>query len=591
MSTTEQISAPLIRRLTIERFRGIQKLVWYPQPGVNVVLGGGDVGKTTILDALALLFTPGNPPVLSDSDYWCRLVEQGFCIEAVMSLPSDIGINQQGKPAWPWQWDGAEPRLPDTEGDDPPTPSAGVEPVYRLQVRGTSDFEAVFELHQPDGTYDHLSVNTRRRIGMVRLSGDDRNDRDLRLVQGSALDRLIADKAIRSRIAQRIGEKGIDEEVRPDAKQKLVALGTIFKANALPSDLALGLTGGQGFSLNALIGLTAKKDDVHLPLASWGAGTRRLAALQIAAEQQGACPITLVDEVERGLEPYRQRVLMKTLQDSRSHVFVTTHSAVALAAASQSTIWYMDAKGAIGRLPDSIAAHHRSDPETFLARVAVIAEGKTEKGFVEELLRRAIEPSHLELGIWVTDAGGNEQALTFLEGCVGSGLQFAGFVDDDGSHPTKWATLEQQLGTLLLRWSEGCLEENVIGLVPTEQLEEFIKDPDGESGARRRTLADRVGINENDFATLAARTPDIRQLIIEAASGFVPPDRPESRKGENKAWKKHGQQWFKSLEGGCELAKKVFDLGLWPGLSPRLLPFLNAIRAAVGLQALETLPG
>jgi len=44
---------PLILRLTIERFRGIETLIWYPEPGVNVILGGGDVGKTTILDAIA----------------------------------------------------------------------------------------------------------------------------------------------------------------------------------------------------------------------------------------------------------------------------------------------------------------------------------------------------------------------------------------------------------------------------------------------------------------------------------------------------------------------------------------------------------
>jgi AAA15 family ATPase/GTPase len=32
---------------------------------VNVILGGGDVGKTTILEAIALLFSPVNPTMLS----------------------------------------------------------------------------------------------------------------------------------------------------------------------------------------------------------------------------------------------------------------------------------------------------------------------------------------------------------------------------------------------------------------------------------------------------------------------------------------------------------------------------------------------
>ena len=87
-----------------------------------------------------------------------------------------------------------------------------------------------------------------------------------------------------------------------------------FEQKALPYGLSLGLTGGQGLSLNALIGLTATQDTIKLPLASWGAGTRRLAALQIAAAHEGENAITLVDEVERGLEPYRQRVLVAELQ-------------------------------------------------------------------------------------------------------------------------------------------------------------------------------------------------------------------------------------------------------------------------------------
>ena len=70
--------------------------------------------------------------------------------------------------------------------------------------------------------------------------------------------------------------------------------------------------------MNALVGLTATKDEVKLPLASWGAGTRRLAALEIAAADQTDNPITLVDEVERGLEPYRQRVLITELQKKGS---------------------------------------------------------------------------------------------------------------------------------------------------------------------------------------------------------------------------------------------------------------------------------
>ncbi len=43
----------IIRQLSIERFRGIKSLKWNPADGMNVILGGGDIGKTTLLEAVA----------------------------------------------------------------------------------------------------------------------------------------------------------------------------------------------------------------------------------------------------------------------------------------------------------------------------------------------------------------------------------------------------------------------------------------------------------------------------------------------------------------------------------------------------------
>lgn len=580
--------ALLIRRLTIERFRGIKNLVWYPEPGVNVILGGGDVGKTTILDAIALLLSPANYTVLSESDYWRRELEDGFIIEAVMSLPEACGINRQTRNAWPWHWDGKEPRLPDVDKDS--ATAINAEAAYRLCVRGTPDFELVFEVLQPDGTADHLSVGVRRKIGLVCLGGDDRNDRDLRLIQGSALDRLISDRELRSRLGQKLAVPDIAEALKEDARDQLASLDKSFAQHGLPSGLSLGLTGGQGLSLNALIGLTATKESVQLPLSTWGAGTRRLAALEIAAANQGEHRIRLVDEVERGLEPYRQRILMAELQRSGSQVFVTTHSAAALSAASDAAMWCLDYKGTIGRLPTSVAAHQRRDPETFLARVAIITEGATEVGFVRSLLERAVAESDLlELGIWVTDGCGHDNALQLLHDLVDTGLEFGGFADDEGRAPQEWTAVQKKLGKLLFRWPGGCLEENIIRLVPADRLEDFIKDSEGDSGVRLRTLADRLGINSTKFPDIKAEARDLSKLIIEAATGRIPEDKAEAEKGEKKALRKHAERWFKSVEGGRELASKVFDFGLWPRLQEQLLPFINAVRATVSLPEIASL--
>src|SRR5208283_5493221 len=148
------MSAPIIYRLAIEHFRCITKFSWHPAKGVNLILGGGDVGKTTILDAIALLLSPTNPSTLSDTDFHARDDEAGFVIEAVVTLPPASGINYQTKPSWPWNWNGNEAVVPSTDGEG----TLKNEPVYRLRVRGTQDLELVYEIVQPDGTTDSLPV-------------------------------------------------------------------------------------------------------------------------------------------------------------------------------------------------------------------------------------------------------------------------------------------------------------------------------------------------------------------------------------------------------------------------------------------------
>ena len=338
------MDTPTIYRLEIERFRGIKKLSWHPDGGMNVILGGGDVGKSTILDAIGLLLSPTNATNVSDTDYHARnLTEgEGFFIEAAVSLPQSGGINYQAKPSWPWHWNGSEAVVPAVDAAD----GAASGPVYRLRVRGTPDLELVYEILQPDGSADSLSVALRRAIGLVRLSGDDRNDRDLRLVQGSALDRLLSDKTLRSRLAKKLADSDVGDELTDEAKTSLEKLDTAFIKESLPNKLDIAITGGQGLSITALIGLTAEREaNVQLPLASWGAGTRRLAALAIAAQNQGEAPTTLVDEVERGLEPYRQRALIEKLQTGQSQVFATTHSPSVISAASKAALWYVDVPG------------------------------------------------------------------------------------------------------------------------------------------------------------------------------------------------------------------------------------------------------
>lgn len=581
----EVVASPgaVIRRLSITRFRGVRSFVWHPGATVNFILGGGDSGKTTILEAIGLLLSPVNPSTVSDTDFFRRDIDSGFEIEAVVSLPSDSAISNQVRPAWPWAWDGTAPIVPSLDG-------APGEPVYILRVRGTEELELVYEVLQPDGSSDSLSVVLRRTIGLVRLSGDDRNDRDLRLVQGSALDRLLSDKGLRSRLASHLTDADVKAALGDTARTSLTELDKTFAYRSLPAGLDISITGGQGASIASLVGLTALQGGVSLPLASWGAGTRRLAALAIAEQRAGDRPVMLVDELERGLEPYRQRELVLKLQNSGSQVFVTTHSPEAIAAASSASLWYVDHNGRVGLLDPARTSKHRAqDPNAFLSRVTIIAEGQTEVGFASELLHRALGVPLAQLGIHVSDGGGHECTLALLEALKVGGLTFGGFADDEGGkHPTRWKNLEDHLGPLLFRWGSGCLEENLLELTPPEKLMDLMVDATGDkTGMRRQSIAMRLGIDVGTFEELAESAGlRLKPTMIEAALGIV----PDGCETDKNTYKSHGRTWFKSEQGGRELAIKVFSLGLWSSLKPQLLPFCNAVRHALGLASIEDVP-
>jgi len=264
---------------------------------------------------------------------------------------------------------------------------------------------------------------------------------------------------------------------------------------------------------------------------------------------------------------------------------------VAISAADAAHLSFMDSTGKIGELPRAkIAKQQDRDPETFLARLALICEGQTEVGFVSDLLKRAIDGQFRDHGIHIADGQGNESTLSLLEVMADASLVFAGFADHEGEFPGRWAALKAKMGNRLFQWTNGCLEENVITLVHHENLVELIKDEDGAlDGDRLRTLADRLGCADKDIETLKAEAvqqgQDFRDLIIAAATG----NSESAPANREKEWKAHARKWFKSEAGGWELAARMFELGVWPLLKADILPFLNAVRTALSQTEIQDL--
>jgi putative ATP-dependent endonuclease of OLD family len=564
-----------LRRLEITNFRGLKHVIWHPKPGVNLILGGGDVGKTTLLEAIALLLHPTSSFALNDADYWLRDTDNDFVIEAVIAIPQEYKVQDLSTMPYPWAWNGSD-AVPKPEDDESP------EAVYRIRARGTVDMDLTYEMVQPQGDVITFPAALRKRLGLVKLSSEDRNDKDLRLVQGAALDRLLADKTLRARLGSAVSDLNLKEKLTKESSSSLDALNALFTSNALPKGLSLGFLSSPGQSIGSLVGLTALKQDESLPLTSWGAGTRRLAALTIASATQGGKPITVVDEIERGLEPYRQRRLLAQLSATKAQVFLTTHSSAVLSAARETAIWYFGSTGKINLLNSKkIAPLLSRDPECLLSRLPVIVEGATEVGFLEHLFDLFV-PQWKERGVSLTDGKNNEQTLEALEALSNGGQRCAGMADREPVHTLdgRWGGVKTSMADLLLRWDKGCLEENVLPLLMKKPWLEILAEPTGRmQGTRLRTLAIRLGIDDKSPAAIeAAAGGGLLALIVEAATGSI----PERLVGteESQQYKAHSRAWFKSAAGGYELAGKLLQLPDWKTLAPTVWEFVEALQRA-----------
>ena len=80
-----------IRRLQISNFRSIQALDWVPAPGINCLIGPGDSGKSSILDAIDLCVGARRGGTFGDMDFFALNVDVPITISVALGdLPLSL---------------------------------------------------------------------------------------------------------------------------------------------------------------------------------------------------------------------------------------------------------------------------------------------------------------------------------------------------------------------------------------------------------------------------------------------------------------------------------------------------------------------
>lgn len=483
-----------ILRIELQRFRRFEHFEWHPQPGINCLIGPGDAGKTTVLEAIGRALSPAPAGPASEHDYYRRKTEDGFELELVLGKLGDA-LEGAFRPPALWGWQG-----PGKEMLDAPVMDA--EPVMRLRVHGTADLEMEHRLLLPNGEEVNFSADKRRLLGLCRVGEMRGSSREFRMARGSLLERTLGREDIRGAAARAVRDASVDLQLSEEVNDRLEDLqGKLQHEGVTAEALALELLSPPGQSLLGLLGLAAGASGEAIPLAFSGQGAQRIASFVLATHLQSGPPLLLMDEVEYGLEPYRRRLLVQRIRErleSEGQAFLTTHSSTVIAELQFCELSRLfvpgDAKAPrMSSLPETLRRVSQKDSEALICRLPIVCEGNTEIEILLVLLGNLAKTDGRDLaamGIRFVDGQGQPQAFPVIEGFHRAEFPVGAFLDQETAHIGTREALSEGGPTVLGMFSSGKSTEHALasslddGLL--DELLEVGSDIYGRVGEGRR---------------------------------------------------------------------------------------------------------
>ncbi len=474
----------LIRAIDISNFRSIKKLTWLPSAGINCLVGPGDGGKSSILDAIDLCLGARRSVTFTDSDFYGLAISQPIQISITLGQLDDTLKNIESYGDYLVGFNVAT-------GQIEPEPGTGLEPTLNLQLAVQADLEPEWTLVSPRaqamGRTRNLAWADRVRIAPGRLGAT--GDSHLSWRRGSVVSKLTdgtADaQAELMRAARELREEFDTTKLKElDAPLKLI----------LAEAQALGLPVGKVIqamldagSVNFNAGTISLHDEIGVPLRSLGVGSSRLLIAALQRKASASTTTFLIDELEYGLEPHRIIRLLATLgakdQVPPLQIFATSHSSVVTAELSAEQL-FVARRGADSHTvlqasqAGDVQGAIRSNPHALLAAKIIVCEGASEIGLVRGLDQRFSsdgQPALATHGATVVNGNGDEtfrRAIAFQT--LGYGVAI--LRDSDKPAPAKLEAAFLKNGGQAFAWSAGrALEQELFAAVPDQAAKALLE--------------------------------------------------------------------------------------------------------------------
>ncbi len=558
-----------IVHIEVRNFRGIRVLDWSPSPGMNCLIGPGDSTKTTILDAIELALNPRVNYVGDDTDFYNRDFSASATVTVtIVDMPSDFsadnryGLHLRG-------WDEVRQKVIDEPGE----PATGV--IDALSIRVEIDPSTL------EGRWSIYNDRLRKEADPPSMRFKDANelattrlgpyaDRHLswgrqsllnRIGKGGKMNEQLAAATRAARDAFRLSNK----DVFAVATERAETLGKRFGVQvrqAFTADLDI-----HGSSISA--GGIALHDG-DLPLRTLGTGSSRLLVSALQHDARGS-QISLIDEIEHGLEPHRIARLLKYLlavppdRDSKAtvpkgaapQIVLTTHSEAVIrelraehihAVRSEDGETTVRSVSRTAQKPDDAQRHLRTSPEAFLARRIVVGEGRTECGLLrgfDVCWTQSGRESFALRGIVAVDGCGVPQAVTLTQHLLDLGYECLALLDSDRPPSRESVAKAEAAGGIILEWPDKCsTDERIFHDVPWNVVQALVQY------AAECHSADSV-LAATNAECRVVRVTELTDLRLDESL-----DSAVMRTVLGRAAKSKG--WFKNVERGEHVATLLY---------------------------------
>lgn len=532
-----------IHSLRIRNFRGIHTFDATFNTGIQCIIGRGDTGKTTILEAISFLLSPSYTLQFCDSDFYANDTSQNIEISAVLLDVEDDVLKRHALCAC--GLDSSGNLRDDFEADD-------MEDCKDIALHIFLRVEKDLEPHWTVEAREHkepISAMSRSELGMTFIN--EYADRHFSFSRGGFLYRKAKEEK-----ELNIGHQELSDIVR-DAKTKInESLAGKFPHTISKIQTAAVKLGLQELDITPYIDakeLMVGEGSLSLstrsiPLKRMGKGSRKLlsAAIQLSDTGRG---IILIDELEIGLEPDRIINLINGLrQEVNAQIILTTHSSTVL----QELRWNelrlkTKASSGLQTFTEKEQSLLRSNPSAFFAKRIIVCEGRTEYGFMrafEEYRRFKGLRSMSSQGVVCIDGNGADM-IPKAKRLIEKGYQCLVFCDNDVDAINKQKA--SLTGISIVECKETfCFEKQLFQDAPWAFIVEFLQANAMYSIAVYKSLYNNDSPENEDW--YKEDSPDIRAKMGELSI----------LKETTKGGKEKDKSWFKNINASEELGLMLF---------------------------------